>query len=314
VNIQQIIGLSLFIRGLDIAGLQDGVNQILRLTLDLLLDIGGHPSSGLPKRSGRIIDPASASGPFWRHHFWTKPPFSLPLYRTDGGCQLPGSSSWISVSRPGSSKKKVLHGHFTIYKYKRVRRAWAEQHILSTSRNSNSERSSVMNQFLGSLLLVPYNFAPTGWALCQGQLLPIAQNIALFQLLGTTYGGDGIATFALPDLRGRVPISSGQGPGLQNYALAQAGGAESATLGVNQLPAHNHSVDTVSGPATSSHPANEYLASSTQGHVYASSKPNSTLNVNAITHVGGGQPVDLRSPYLTLNWIIALTGVFPSQG
>jgi len=171
-----------------------------------------------------------------------------------------------------------------------------------------------MNQFLGSLLLVPYNFAPTGWALCQGQLLPIAQYTALFEVLGTTYGGDGLTTFALPDLRGRVPISSGQGPGLQNYALAQAGGAESTTLGVNQLPAHNHSVNTVSGPATSSHPANEYLASSTQGHVFASSKPNSTLNVNAITHVGGGQPVDLRSPYLTLNWIIALTGIFPSQG
>ncbi len=90
-----------------------------------------------------------------------------------------------------------------------------------------------MEPFLGSLLLVPYNFAPQGWALCNGQLLPISQNTALFSLLGTTYGGDGVSTFALPDLRGRVPISAGQGPGLQNYSLGQSGGAESATLTSN---------------------------------------------------------------------------------
>jgi microcystin-dependent protein len=170
-----------------------------------------------------------------------------------------------------------------------------------------------MEPFLGSLLLVPYNFAPSGWALCHGQLLPISQNTALFSLLGTTYGGDGVTTFALPDLRGRVPISSGQGPGLQNYNLGQAGGAESATLGVNQLPSHNHSVNTVSGPGTSPHPANELLASSTSGSVYAPAKPNSTLNANAVSHTGGGQPVSIRSPYLTLNWIIALQGIYPSQ-
>jgi microcystin-dependent protein len=170
-----------------------------------------------------------------------------------------------------------------------------------------------MEPFLGSLLLVPYNFAPAGWALCNGQLLPISQNTALFSLLGTTYGGDGISTFALPDLRGRVPISAGQAPGLQNYAIGQSGGAESATLGVNQLPSHNHHVNTVPAPGTSSHPANEYLASSTQGHIYSSAKPDSTLNANAISHVGGGQPVDVRSPYLTLNWIIALQGIYPSR-
>ncbi|HYV74110.1 MAG TPA: tail fiber protein, partial [Candidatus Binatia bacterium] len=95
-----------------------------------------------------------------------------------------------------------------------------------------------MEQFLGSLLLVPFNFAPTGWALCNGQLLPISQYTALFALIGNTYGGDGVATFALPDLRGRVPTGAGQGPGLQNYALGQSGGAESTTLGVNQLPSH----------------------------------------------------------------------------
>jgi microcystin-dependent protein len=175
-----------------------------------------------------------------------------------------------------------------------------------------------MEPFLGSLLLVPYNFAPTGWALCQGQLMSIAQNTALFSLLGTTYGGDGITTFALPDLRGRVPISFGQGPGLANYNLGQSGGAETATLGVGQLPPHNHLVNTVSGPATSSHPANQYLASSTgpsvtSGAVYASSKPDSTLNPAAVSQTGSGQPVDLHSPYLTLNWIIALAGIYPSR-
>ena len=170
-----------------------------------------------------------------------------------------------------------------------------------------------METFLGSLLLVPYNFAPTGWALCNGQLLQISQYTALFSLLGTTYGGDGTNTFALPDFRGRVPISSGQGPGLQSYNLGQTGGAESVTLVVNQLPSHNHSVNTVSGVGTSSHPANEYLASSTSGSVYASSRPDSTLNANAISHAGGGHPVDIRVPYVTLNWIIALTGIYPSR-
>jgi microcystin-dependent protein len=176
-----------------------------------------------------------------------------------------------------------------------------------------------MEPFLGSLLLVPYNFAPQGWALCNGQLLPISQNTALFSLLGTTYGGDGVSTFALPDLRGRVPISAGQGPGLQSYQLGQSGGAETATLNVNQLPTHNHSVNTVSGAATSKTPTNNLLATSTGAAVgsapdiYSSSQPNSTLAANAISQTGGSQPVDIRSPFLTFNWIIALQGVYPSR-
>src|SRR5208283_2769592 len=101
-----------------------------------------------------------------------------------------------------------------------------------------------MDAFLGSLLLVPYNFAPQGWAFCNGQLLSIAQNAALFSLIGTTYGGDGISTFALPDLRGRVPNSAGQGPGLANYNLGDTGGAENTTLQVSNMPAHNHLMNT----------------------------------------------------------------------
>src|SRR5262245_54899621 len=130
-----------------------------------------------------------------------------------------------------------------------------------------------MEQFLGSLLLVPFAFAPAGWALCNGQLLSIAQNQALFSLIGATYGGDGVTTFGLPDLRGRVPIGFGQGPGLQNYALGQSGGVESTTLGVNQLPSHNHVINVVSSAATSSNPTNEYLASSGKASIYSSSRP-----------------------------------------
>ena len=176
-----------------------------------------------------------------------------------------------------------------------------------------------MDQFLGSLLLVPYNFAPQGWALCNGQLLPIPQNTALFSLIGTTYGGDGINTFALPDLRGRVPISAGQGPGLQPYDLGQSGGAESATLGVSNLPAHNHAVNTVSTAATNKDPANQFLATVPGAagpggaNVYAAGPANSTLNAGAVSSTGSSQPVDIRSPYLTFNWIIALVGVFPSR-
>ena len=175
-----------------------------------------------------------------------------------------------------------------------------------------------MEPFLGSLLLVPYNFAPNGWAFCNGQLLPIQQYSALFSLLGVTYGGDGVSTFALPDLRGRVPISAGQGPGLQPYTLGQSGGAETATLGVNQLPTHNHTVNTVTGAATTAQPANGFLAtvkgaSVNSAEIYASSQPNSTLNAGAVGMAGGNQPVDIRSPFLTFNWIIALNGVFPSR-
>ncbi len=176
-----------------------------------------------------------------------------------------------------------------------------------------------MDPFLGSLLLVPYNFAPQGWAFCNGQLLPIQQYSALFSLIGTTYGGDGVSNFALPDLRGRVPISAGQGPGMQNYVLGQNGGAENATLGVTQLPAHNHAVNVATAAATGKDPANQFLATvpgaagPTAVNIYGSGPANSTLNAGAVSSTGSSQPVDIRSPYLTLNWIIALVGVFPSR-
>ncbi|TPW18541.1 MAG: Tail collar domain-containing protein [Halothiobacillaceae bacterium] len=168
-----------------------------------------------------------------------------------------------------------------------------------------------MDVFLGQLLLVPYNFAPQGWAFCNGQLLPIAQNTALFSLLGTTYGGNGQTTFALPDLRGRVPLSSGQGPGLSNYALGEVGGAENITLLAAQMPQHGHSVQANSGDPTDTTPTNNVPAGGSTGSYNAAA--NSVMAAGMIGAAGGSQPHENRPPYLTLNWIIALEGIYPSR-
>ena len=165
--------------------------------------------------------------------------------------------------------------------------------------------------FLGELTLVPYNFAPKGWALCHGQLLSINQNQALFALLGTTYGGNGQTTFALPDLRGRVPLSSGQGPGLENYKLGQKGGAERVTLSANQMPAHNHALNVHKGRSLQTNPTGNLLAN---GSVYSNEPANGVAGASAVANAGAGQAHENCQPYLTLNWIIALQGVFPSQG
>src|SRR5271170_2051308 len=119
--------------------------------------------------------------------------------------------------------------------------------------------------FLGQLMLVPYNFAPRGWALCQGQTLAIAENAALFSLLGTTYGGDGVHTFQLPDLRGRVPVSSGEGPGLLPYVLGETLGVESVTLLTNQIPAHSHEVNASANKGNKASPIGSYPASDAVG-------------------------------------------------
>ena len=170
--------------------------------------------------------------------------------------------------------------------------------------------------FLGQIILVPYNFAPRGWAFCNGQILPIAQNTALFALLGTTYGGNGQTTFALPDLRGRVPLGSGQGPGLSNYALGQVGGTETETLTINQLPTHAHpfAPGAIDDDADLGLAANNYLANvANPGQVYRSGTPDTTLGTQMTSTVGGNQPFDILQPYLGLNYCIALQGIFPSR-
>jgi len=164
--------------------------------------------------------------------------------------------------------------------------------------------------FIGQIILVPYNFAPRGWAFCNGQLLPIAQYTALFSLLGTTFGGDGRTTFALPDLRGRVPISAGQGPGLQNYGLGEVGGKETVTLTGNQVGAHSHAVNVSSKRSDSQTPVNHFV---TEGGHFQTAADGSTMNPAMIANGGGSQPHDNMQPYLGLNYCIALEGIFPSR-
>ena len=172
--------------------------------------------------------------------------------------------------------------------------------------------------FVGEIRIFGGTFAPVGWALCQGQLLPIAQNQALFSLLGTTYGGDGRVTFALPDLRGRVVMGFGQGPGLSNYAQGEQGGAEMVTLTIQQMPAHSHTVAATQTQSTTD-PKGAVPAQTlgpTPGQapkVYGAVPDATTMNNGMIGQTGGGVPVGVRQPFLVINYIIALQGIYPSR-
>jgi microcystin-dependent protein len=171
-----------------------------------------------------------------------------------------------------------------------------------------------MNEsYLGQIMLFAGNFAPVGWALCNGQLLPISQNSALFSILGTTYGGDGRTTFGLPDLRGRAPIHFGQGPNLQNYDLGETGGVEAVNLTSNEMPAHIHGFGQAcsTDPGGAETPANNFLGSQSPG-VYASSS-NAQMGAGSSSAAGGNQPHENRAPFLAMNYCIALTGIFPSR-
>jgi len=168
--------------------------------------------------------------------------------------------------------------------------------------------------FLGSLMLVPYDFAPRGFAFCQGQLLSISQNTALFSLLGTTYGGDGKVTFALPDLRGRVAISSGQGPGLQDYVLGESSGEENHTLSLGEMPQHTHQVFGSGLNGTASTANGNAFANGQKIYNNANPTQNAQLNPNAAGPAGNSAPHENTMPTLTLNWIIAMQGIFPSRG
>jgi microcystin-dependent protein len=154
------------------------------------------------------------------------------------------------------------------------------------------------------------NFAPAGWMFCEGQLLPISENETLFQLIGTTYGGDGQSTFALPDLRGRIPIHQGNG-----FILAETGGAEEITLTVNQIPAHSHPLLATANNAAGTASAGQVLAASSEVTVspYGTDNPQVSLSPQSITPVGGSQPHTNFQPYLCVDFIISLFGIFPSQ-
>jgi microcystin-dependent protein len=167
--------------------------------------------------------------------------------------------------------------------------------------------------FLGQVIPVPYNFAPVGWALCNGQLLSIRQNTALFSLLGTNFGGDGQTTFGLPNLQGSVAIAAGQGTGLSNYNVGQTGGADSVTLTLNQLAAHTHGALAFGRAGDNKSPAAAVWAKPTTDTPYGTSSPQGAMSAASTSVVGGGLPHENRQPYLVLNYIIALVGVFPPR-
>jgi microcystin-dependent protein len=169
--------------------------------------------------------------------------------------------------------------------------------------------------FVAEIRLFAGNFAPSGWMFCEGQLLPISENETLFQLIGTTYGGDGESTFALPDLRGRLPIHQGTGPGLATYTLGEAGGVEEATLTVNQIPTHTHPLTGTNDTATNTNPGGQVPARFSQANIdpYLEATPgNVNLAASAIAPVGGSQPHTNFQPYLCVDFIISLYGIFPS--
>ena len=172
-----------------------------------------------------------------------------------------------------------------------------------------------MEPFLAQIVMFGGNFAPRGWALCNGQLLPISQNTALFSILGTTYGGDGRTTFALPDLRGRAPVSEGQGPGLSNYTLGEKRGDENTTLSVANLPSHTHTARAQSGDGDSATPVGNVWADDlgVSSATYSTGGANSNMNSQAIANTGGGAAFSNSAPRLAVNFIIALEGTFPSR-
>ena len=167
--------------------------------------------------------------------------------------------------------------------------------------------------FLAQIVMFGGNFAPRSWALCDGQILPIAQNQALFSLLGTTYGGDGRTTFALPDLRGRADIHEGTGPGFSQKRLGQKGGAENHTITQAQMPSHTHQLRGSSGAADSDTPVNAVPAVDENGTESYSSTANANMAGNAIVNTGSGQQFSIQNPYLCVNFIIAIQGLFPSR-
>ncbi|SEW48651.1 Microcystin-dependent protein [Chryseobacterium wanjuense] len=178
-----------------------------------------------------------------------------------------------------------------------------------------SLKAQASDPYLGQIAFVPYNFVPKNWAACNGQLLSIAQNQALFSLLGTTYGGNGTTTFALPDMRGRVLVHEGQAPGgATNYTMGQTGGAESVTLLVTQMPAHSHTVNAVTAEGNQNTPTNN-LPADTKGldKEYSDATANTTMKSTMVNPTGGTQPHENRPPFVTLKCIISLVGVYPSQ-
>lgn len=161
--------------------------------------------------------------------------------------------------------------------------------------------------YVGEIRMFAGNFAPAGWMFCEGQLLPISEYETLFNLIGTTYGGDGESTFALPDLRGRIPIHQGNG-----FILAETGGAEEITLTGNQIPAHSHAFTASTNIAQDTSPAGTVLGQTGSALLYIQDSPDSNMSPQAISSIGGSQPHNNFQPYMCVNFIISLFGIYPS--
>lgn len=169
------------------------------------------------------------------------------------------------------------------------------------------------DQFVAEIRIFPFNFPPTGWAFCNGQLMPISQNTALFSLLGTFYGGDGKSTFALPDLQGSSPMSTGQGPGLSDRFLGEQSGTETVTLLQTEIPFHTHVMSAAPEAAEIKTPNGAALGFSTQGSIYATGSPNVQMHFQSLSVYGSSLPHNNMMPYLTVNFCIALQGIFPQR-
>lgn len=165
--------------------------------------------------------------------------------------------------------------------------------------------------FIGEIRMFGGNFAPVGWEFCDGQLVPISENDALFTLIGTTYGGDGESTFALPNLQSRIPIHQGQGPGLTSRTLAEMAGVETVTLTTQQMPVHNHALIASTNVGGSSNPQGQLLAAGTNVQFFRVIAPNANMAPNIISPAGGSQPHENLMPYLCINYIISMFGIFP---
>lgn len=197
----------------------------------------------------------------------------------------------------------------------KLKAALAATAAMSTCMIASPAQAGV-DPFIGEITAYGFNFCPRGWAAADGQILPIAQYQALFSLYGTTYGGDGRTTFALPDLRGRVPVHVGTGPGLSTYRLGQRGGTETNTLNVSQLPTHNHTVTVnTTAAADSGNPNGNHLARSST-LIYEDTEgatPGATMAADTVGLAGGNQPVNNIQPFQTVNYCVSLQGIFPSR-
>jgi len=174
------------------------------------------------------------------------------------------------------------------------------------------------DQFLGEIRIFGYNFPPRGWAMCNGQLLPISQNTALFSLLGTFYGGDGKSNFALPNMQGNVPVGSGQGAGLSDYVLGETTGSATVTLLQSELPQHAHGLNADTSTGTSANPSGALISvpaiNPRQPHaMYSSSSANSAMLAGNLLPTGGSQPHNNLQPYLVVNFCVAMQGIFPAR-